>query len=201
MYLIVSQRIANLWQRELSGNKFASFEPTTLWVENLQINNLRGFQSTKVYLNISFERTHQIFSTFCILGFFMKLMSKILVIFMFFLSFLHVPKEIQSRTEYFVKETIFNWQKTKESNRRTFAPSWKKIRNLILSVRNETRYSKIDQESITHLKDKWMDYGNVLFEPFKKHIVVKEDTISGKQTHSYILFYLSIRSLVLFAFM
>ena len=131
----------------------------------------------------------------------MKLMSKILVIFMFFLSFLHVPKDIQSRTEYFVKETIFNWQKTKESNRRTFAPSWKKIRNVILSVRNETRYPKIDQESITHLKDKWMDYGDVLFEPFKKHIVVKEDTISGKQTHSYILFYLSIRSLVLFAFM
>ena len=35
----------------------------------------------------------------------------------------------------------------------------KKIRNLILSVRNETRYSKIDQENITHLKDKWKDYG------------------------------------------
>ena len=64
----------------------------------------------------------------------------------------------------------------------------KKIRNLILSVRNETRYSKIDQENITHLKDKWMDYGDVLFEPFKKDIAVKEDKISGKQTHSYILF-------------
>ena len=64
-----------------------------------------------------------------------------------------VPKDIQSRTEYFVKETIFNGQKTKESKRRTFAPSRKKIRNLILSVRNETRYSKIDQENITHLKD------------------------------------------------
>ena len=79
--------------------------------------------------------------------------------------------------------------------------SGKKIRNLILSVRNETRYSKIDQENITHLKDKWMDYGDVLFEPFKKHIVVKEDGISGKQTHSYILFYLSICSLVSFVFM
>ena len=59
--------------------------------------------------------------------------------------------------------------------------SGKKIRNLILSVRNETRYSKIDQENITHLKDKWMDYGDVLFEPFKKHIVMKEDETSGKK--------------------
>ena len=77
----------------------------------------------------------------------------------------------------------------------------KKIRNLILSVRNETRYSKIDQENITHLKDKWMDYGDVLFKPFKKHIMVKDDGISGKQTHYYILFYLFICSLVLFVFM
>ena len=78
---------ANEWliyhSASLRGNKFASFEPTTLWVANLQISNLRGFQSTKVFLNITFERTHQIFSTFCILEFFMKLMSKILVIFMF----------------------------------------------------------------------------------------------------------------------
>ena len=75
-----------------------------------------------------------------------------------------------------------------------------KNRNLILSVRKEKRYSKIDQENITHLKDKWMDYGNVLFERFKKHLVVKEEEISGKQTHSCILFYLSICSLVLFGF-
>ena len=48
----------------------------------------------------------------------------------------HVPKDIQLRTEYFVKETIFNGQKTKESKRRTFVPSRKKIRNLILSINN-----------------------------------------------------------------
>ena len=77
-------------------------------------------------------------------------------------------KDIQSRTEYFVKETIFNEQKTKES--KTFVPSRKKIRAIILLVRNETRYYKIDLENITHLKDKWMDYGDVLFEPFKKDI-------------------------------
>ena len=77
----------------------------------------------------------------------------------------------------------------------------KKIRNLILSVSNKTKYSKTDQENITLLKDKWADYGDVLFEPFKKHVVVKEDEISVKQTYSYIRFSLSICSLVLFVFM
>ena len=51
-----------------------------------------------------------------------------------------VPKDIQSRTEYFVKETIFNGQKTKESKKHTFVPSRKKIRNLILSVRNISKF-------------------------------------------------------------
>ena len=37
-----------------------------------------------------------------------------------------VPKDIQSRTEYFVKETIFYEQKTKESKRRTFVSLRKK---------------------------------------------------------------------------
>ena len=36
------------------------------------------------------------------------------------------PKNIQSRTEYFVKETIFNGQETKESKKRTIVPSRKK---------------------------------------------------------------------------
>ena len=111
-----------------------------------------------------------------------------------------VPKNIQSRTEYFVKETIFNGLETEESKRRTFVPSRKKIINIILSVRNERRYFKIDLENITHLKYKWMEYGDALFERFRKHIVVKEDEISGRQTNSYILFYLSIRWLVLFVF-
>ena len=79
-----------------------------------------------------------------------------------------VPKDIQSRTEYFVREMIFDGQKTKVSKRQTFVPSRKKIRNLILSVRNETRYSKIDQENISHLKAQWKDYGDILFQPFRK---------------------------------
>ena len=98
-------------------------------------------------------------------------------------------------------QKIFSQGQRLKSKRRIFVPSRKKNRNLILSFRKKTRYSKIDQKNITHLKDKWMDYGDVLFGPFKKHIVVKEDEISGKQTNFYILFYLSICSLVLFVFM
>ena len=50
---------------------------------NQQISNLRGFKSTSIDVNITFERTHQIFTTFCILRSFMKLMSETLDIFMF----------------------------------------------------------------------------------------------------------------------
>ena len=75
-----------------------------------------------------------------------------IIFYQYLLQAVRVPKDIQSRTEYFVKETSFNGPKTKESKRHTFVPSWKKIRNL--SVWSQARYSKIDQESITHLKDK-----------------------------------------------
>ena len=94
-----------------------------------------------------------------------------------------VPKDIQSRTEYFVRETIFDGQKTKENKMQTFVPSRKKIRNLILSVRNETRYSKIDQENISYLQAQWKDYGDILFQPFRKdsadHV---DEAILGKRT-------------------
>ena len=82
IYLIASQQIGSLSQCELRGNKLASFEPTTSWVTNLQVSSLRGFTSTEVDLSIAFERTHQFFSTFCILRFFIKLMFEILDIFM-----------------------------------------------------------------------------------------------------------------------
>ena len=50
----------------------------------------------------------------------------------------HMLKDIQPRTDYFVKETILNGQKPKESKRRAILPSRKKNRNLIFSVRDET---------------------------------------------------------------
>ena len=44
-----------------------------------------------------------------------------------------------------------------------FIPSRKEIRNLILSVRIETRYSKTDQDNIKHLKEQWMKSGGFFF--------------------------------------
>ena len=73
------------------------------------------------------------------------------------------PKDIQCRVAYFVKENIFGELRVKEAQRNKFIPSRKKIRNLILSVRNETRYSKIDQDNIEHLKEQWMKNGDVFF--------------------------------------
>ena len=58
------------------------------------------------------------------------------------------PKDILCRVAYFIKEYIFGGLRVKEAQRNTFIPSRKKIQNLILSVRNETRYSKVDQDNI-----------------------------------------------------
>ena len=63
------------------------------------------------------------------------------------------PKDFQCRVLYFVKENIFGGLRVKEAQRNKFMPSRKKTRNLILSVRNETRYSKIDQNNIENLKE------------------------------------------------
>ena len=51
------------------------------------------------------------------------------------------PKDILCRVAY-------GGLRVKEAQRNTFIPSRKKIQNLILSVRNETRYSKVDQDNI-----------------------------------------------------
>ena len=63
---------------------------------------------------------------------------------------------------------------------------------MILSVRNETRYSKIDQDNIEHLKERWMKNGDVLFEPYIKQNFEKEQMNSMKGVfhifHIFILF-------------
>ena len=73
----------------------------------------------------------------------------------------------------------------------------KKIRNLILSVRNETRYSKIDQENISHLKAQWKDYGDILFQPFRKdsadHV---NEAILGKRAMFIISKIYTLRELI-----
>ena len=73
------------------------------------------------------------------------------------------PKDIQCRVKYFVKENIFGRFRVKEAQRNMFIPSRKEIRNLILSVRIETRYSKTHQDNIKHLKEQWMKSGGFFF--------------------------------------
>ena len=71
------------------------------------------------------------------------------------------PKDIQCKVAYFVTENIFSWLRVKETQKNNFIPFTKKIYDLILSIRNETRYSKIDQDNIEHLKEQWLKYGDV----------------------------------------
>ena len=64
---------------------------------------------------------------------------------------------------------------------------------MILSVRNETRYSKIDQENIEHLKEQWMKNGNVLFEPYIKQNFEEEQMNLMKVVfHIFHIFYIFI---------
>ena len=64
-------------------------------------------------------------------------------------------KDLQSRAAEFVQDKIFLGEKHPGSLRRKFKPNRKKIKILITSVKIETRYSKIDQENATKLKEDW----------------------------------------------
>ena len=65
------------------------------------------------------------------------------------------PKDIQCRVGYFVEENIFVGLRVKEAQKNKFIPSRKKVRDLILSLRNKTRYSKIDQGNKMKVDEKW----------------------------------------------
>ena len=83
------------------------------------------------------------------------------------------PKRYSMQSCVFhLKENIFGGLRVPPPppppQRNKFIPSRKNIRNLILSIRNETRYSKIDQDNIEHLKEQWMKNGDVFFEPYIK---------------------------------
>ena len=53
-------------------------------------------------------------------------------------------KYVECKIAYFLKESRFGGLRAKAAQINKFIPSRKKIRNLILSARNETRHSKID---------------------------------------------------------
>ena len=75
------------------------------------------------------------------------------------------PKELQSRADEFVREKIFSTENPPNILRRKFRPNRRKIRNIINSVKNEIRFSKVDQENVNHLKKDWESEGTVFFQP------------------------------------
>ena len=62
-----------------------------------------------------------------------------------------------------VKGNIFGGLRDKETQRNKFLPSRKKIQTLILLIRNEARYPKVDQDNIEQLKEQWIRNGNDFF--------------------------------------
>ena len=67
--------------------------------------------------------------------------------------------------------------RVKEAQIYKFIPSRKKIQNLILSVRNETRYLKTDQDNIEHLKEHWMKNGDAFFNLISNKILKRSKPI------------------------
>ena len=60
-------------------------------------------------------------------------------------------KELQRRALEYVKESLFSGESHPDATRRKFRPNRQKIRNLVSSIRNKLRFSKIDPENLQHL--------------------------------------------------
>ena len=74
-------------------------------------------------------------------------------------------KDLQSRAAEFVQDKTFFGEKHPGSLKRKFSPNQKKIKNLIMSVKIETRYSEIDQENVVKLKKDWGKWADIYFPP------------------------------------
>ena len=62
---------------------------------------------------------------------------------------------MQSWAAEFVQDKIFFGEKHPGSLRLKLNPNQKNIKNLVASVKIETRYTKIDQENVAKLKEDW----------------------------------------------
>ena len=63
----------------------------------------------------------------------------------------------------YIKESLLSRESNPDAPRRKFRPNCQKIRNLVSSIRNEPRFSKIDQEKLQHLAKEWRKWGDVHF--------------------------------------
>ena len=77
----------------------------------------------------------------------------------------HRIKELQNRAKEFVVNTIFSGEKNSAMFRNRFCSSRTRLKNIITIVKLETRFSKIDQENIQHLKKRWKQLGDISFSP------------------------------------
>ena len=73
--------------------------------------------------------------------------------------------DILSRAKDYVNVEIFKGLSNPDHLRRRFKPDPRTIHNIIACVRDETRYSKFDQENVMELKKKWEAGANVKFIP------------------------------------
>ena len=64
-----------------------------------------------------------------------------------------------------MQDKIFFGEKHPGSLKCEFNPNQKKIKNLITSVKIETRYSKIDQKNVAKLKEDWGKWADIYFTP------------------------------------
>ena len=76
--------------------------------------------------------------------------------------------ELRRCAERYVNDTIFQGEKNPAMHRRRFRPGRKKIKNLVLAVSREIHQSKVDQENVELLKEKWAKFGDIFFTPYRK---------------------------------
>ena len=74
-------------------------------------------------------------------------------------------KDLQSRAAEFVQDKIFFGENHSSSLRVEFNPNRKRIKNLIMSMKIEMRYSHIDQENVAKLKEDWGKWADIYFTP------------------------------------
>ena len=64
------------------------------------------------------------------------------------------PKELQSRVKEFVLNEIFFDENPPPSIRRRFYPNRRKVKNIVNSIKQEARHSKINQGNLMALTEK-----------------------------------------------
>ena len=101
-------------------------------------------------------------------------------------------KDVPSRATEILWDKIFFGKNHPGSLRRKFNPNRKKIKNLITSVKIETRYSKIDQENDANVKEDWGKWADIYF--------TRTQYLISKWSNSYLHYESSLASNIISTF-